>query len=268
MSERCHLSPYNVFENLTIAVSTQWHKFPQRFDWIAENGFAMAYTPSARKLELTQQQIAPYLLNGIPVRYHGYFPGFEIGNNDKDLAEYALSLHLNAIDAMVGFGDQVMTVHVGLVQEIVLDHDLVIRNLGKIVQYARERGVTISLENLRFGPTSNPETLLHWSGESGSSITLDVGHAVSCDKVRRGELTVPHIIELFSPRLAEVHFYEYETDTHFAPEDMSILGPVVDSLLGTDCTWWTIELDRYEDILNTKKLVADYLADSKAKRAA
>lgn len=222
----------------------------------------MAYTPDVQQLELTQNHIEPYLSSGIPVRHHGYFPGFEIGNKDHHLAEQALSLHLKAIDSMVGFGDQVMTVHVGLVPEIGLDHDRVIRNLSKIVKYASEKGVTISLENLRFGPTSNPETMLEWSKESGSSITLDVGHAVSCDRVRRGEVTVPRIIEMFSPKLTEVHFYEYETATHYAPKDMSILGPIVDSLLRTDCKWWTIELNSYEDILNTKRLVTSYLTEN------
>jgi sugar phosphate isomerase/epimerase len=249
-------------------VSTQWHTFPDRFDWIAENGFAMAYTPNALQLELTQKHIEPYLKNGTSVRHHGYFPGFEIGNNDPQLAEEALSLHMKSVDAMAGLGDQVMTVHIGLIPDIALDHSRVIKNLSRLVDHASERGVTISLENLRRGPTSNPETMLKWSEESGTSITLDVGHAVSCDKVLKGELTVPHIIELFGPNLEEVHFYEYETDTHYAPKDMSILGPIVDSLLETQCKWWTIELNSYEDILNTKNLINKHLIENTTNIAA
>lgn len=147
-----------------------------------------------------------------------------------------------------------MTVHIGLVPSIALDHNRAVRNLRKLVNYAKERGVNISLENLRFGPTSNPETMLKWSEENGTSITLDVGHAVSCDRVINGELTVTDIIERFAHNLEEVHFYEYETDTHYAPKDMSILGTIVDSLLQTQCKWWTIELSSFEDILNTKNL--------------
>ncbi|WP_163338160.1 sugar phosphate isomerase/epimerase [Desulfopila sp. IMCC35008] len=254
--------------NITLAVSTQWHTFPDRFDWLTENGFAMAYTPNALQLELTKQHLEPYLKNGTSVRHHGYFPGFEIGNKDHLLAEKALALHQQSIDALLGLGDQVMTVHVGLIPDIALDHNRVIRNLGRLVEYGNERGVTICLENLRFGPTSNPETMLKWSEESGTSITLDVGHAVSCERVLQGELTVTQIIELFGRMIEEVHFYEYETDTHYAPQDMSVLGPIVDSLLETQCTWWTIELSSYEDILNTRNLIHNHLIESVAKIAA
>lgn len=72
-----------MFDNITLAVSSQWHTFPDRFDWIAENGFAMAYTPNALELELTEKHIEPYLKNDTPVRYHGYFPGFELGHKDQ-----------------------------------------------------------------------------------------------------------------------------------------------------------------------------------------
>ena len=257
-----------MFDHITLAVSTQWHTFPDRFDWIAGNGFAMAYTPNGLQPELTTIHLEPYLQNGTSVRHHGYFPGFEIGNKDQLLAEQALSLHMKSIDAMTGLGDQVMTVHVGLIPDIALDHSHVINNLRRLVDYGRERGVTISLENLRFGPTSNPETMLKWSGESGASITLDVGHAVSCDRVHKGELAVTHFIELFEHKLEEVHFYEYETDTHYPPKDMSILGPIIDSLLETKCTWWTIDLNSYEDILNTKNLIEYYLIENAEKIAA
>ncbi len=258
----------SAFENITLAVSTQWHKFPDRFDWIVNNGFAMAYTPNGKEPGLTKTHLKPYLENGVAIRHHGYFPGFEIGNSNQLLADNALTLHYRNIDAMVGLGEPVMTVHIGLLPDIALDHNHVISNLSKLVDYAKTRGITISLENLRFGPTSNPETMLNWSKASGASITLDVGHAVSCDRVRQGELTVPQIIEMFSDKLEEVHFYEYETDTHYAPKDMSILGPIVDSLIQTKCNWWTIELNAYEDVLKTRQLIYQHLAENVAKVAA
>lgn len=258
----------HILNNITLAVSTQWHTFPNRFDWVVENGFAMAYTPDGLRPELTRTHIEPYLTTGASVRHHGYFPGFELGNADHLFAEQALSLHLKNVDAMVGLGDQVMTVHVGLVPDIVLDQHHVIHNLRRLVEYAAKRGITISLENLRFGPTSNPETMLKWSKESGASITLDVGHAVSCDRVRKGDLSVPQIVEMFRHKLEEVHFYESETDTHHAPNDMSILGPIVDSLLETECRWWTIELNSYDDVLNTRKLISKYLVEHSAQIAA
>ena len=245
--------------DITLAVSTQWHAFPERFDWIAASGYAMAYTPDAYNLHHTADHVLPYLKKGVPVRYHGYFPGFELGDADRSRAEQALALHMRAIDAMQGAGEQVMTVHIGLLASIETRHAHIVENLSRLVAYAHDRGVKICLENMRAGVTGDPEKVVEIADECGAFITLDVGHAVSCERVARGEITVVQIVDMFRHAMEEVHFYEYETDTHHAPSDMSILGPVVDALLETDCRWWTIELTEYRDVLNTTKLVGDYL---------
>ncbi|WP_028581817.1 TIM barrel protein [Desulfogranum japonicum] len=251
----------NPFSDITLAASTQWHAFPARFDWLASHGFAMEYTPNGEALEETPKHLAAYLGKNIPVRHHAFFPGFELGDADQSQAEKALALHKHYLDTIIGNGEQVVTVHVGLVPDIALNHERVQKNLSNLVEYGATRGVTVSLENLRFGATSNPETVIQWAGESGASITLDVGHAVSCERVQAGELTVPHIVEMFSHKLEEVHLYEYETDTHYAPHDMSVLGPIVDALLQTDCRWWTIELTDVEEILTTRELVHRHVLD-------
>lgn len=249
-----------LLDDITLAVSTQWHAFPERFDWIAANGFGMAYTPEAMQLHRTEQHTASYLEKGIPIRYHGFFPGFEIGDADGKRAAKALTLHKKALDVIHGVGEQLMTVHVGLVPSIALDYQHVVDNLCRLADYAHAKGITICLENLRTGLTSNPETVVELAEKCNTSITLDVGHAVSCDRVVAGSVNVVEIVEMFAHALEEVHFYEYETDTHYAPKDMSILGPIVDALCATECTWWTIELNCYEDILNTRRLVGEYLA--------
>jgi sugar phosphate isomerase/epimerase len=249
----------NTTNAITLAVSVQWHSFPEKFEWLAGHGFAMEYTPHSECLYLTPKHLLPYLRKNIPIRHHGYFPGFELGDIDDQKAELALHVHKRAVDVMQGYGEQVMTVHIGLQPHIELDHKKALENMCRLVEYSRKLGVTVCLENLRRGPTSNPETVVEWAVQSGASITMDIGHAVSCQRVQRGELKVPEIVEKFSFLLEEVHFYESETDIHHAPKDMSILGPVVDQLVKTDCRWWTIELNDYDEILNTRQLIQNYL---------
>lgn len=250
----------NATDVIRLAVSVQWHTFPEKFDWLAEHGFAMEYAPNPEQLHLTPKHLLPYLRKDIPIRHHGYFPGFELGDIDEQKAELALQVHKRAVDVMRGCGEQVMTIHIGLQPSVGLDPNRILVNMCRLVEYGRKRGVTVSLENLRRGPASDPENVLEWAVQSGASITMDIGHAVSCQRVERGELNVPDMVKMFSPLLEEVHFYESETDTHHAPSDMSILGPVVDQLLTTDCRWWTIELNHYDEILTTRQLIQDYLA--------
>jgi len=40
---------------------------------------------------------------------------------------------------------------------------------------------------------------------------------------------------------------------------MTVLGPIVDRLLATECTWWTIELGDRAEALATRMLLFDYL---------
>lgn len=243
----------------TIALSAHWDAYPDRFDWALAHGFAIEYSPNPRAFDLLPVHVEAFLEAGISVRYHGFFPRHEIGHADATTAERAVQVHLSALEAMHGQGEQVITVHVGLDRAAPLDLGRVVQNLTRIVQRARGLGITVCLENLRRGPTSDPETIVEWARESGAMITLDVGHAVSCQRVQSGELTALDFVETFADRLVEVHIYEREMDRHYPPRDMTILGPIVDRLMTTSCTWWTIELDGHDEALATRALLLGYL---------
>ncbi len=244
---------------VTLALSAHWHTYPERFQWIATQDFALEYSPNPHAFQDLPKHLDPILKAGILVRHHGFFPGHEIAHSDGAQAEDAVRLHLAALDAMQGRGEQIITLHIGLKPDLPLDHGRAIENLARIADYARQRGITIALENLRRGPTSHPDALIDWASQAETMITLDVGHATSNQHVVNGELTAQDFVDAVADRLVEVHMYERETDRHHAPKDMRVLGPIVDRLLHTDCRWWTIELNEYEDALTTRTLLHDYV---------
>jgi sugar phosphate isomerase/epimerase len=252
-----------LWPELTLAVSATWRHNASRLDWIAANGLACAFTPNPDRLDLISRQLIPYIDNGMAVRHHGYFPGEEIGHAHAATAEDAMQLHFKAMEAMQGVGEPLMTVHVGLDRTLPLDHHRVVKNLARLSEYGKKIGVAVSLENLRRGPTANPETLLDWARRSGAGITLDIGHAVSSQCVCSKAISVETIIDLAAERLVEVHFYASETNRHWAPRNMDILGPIADKLITTDCRWWTIELEDTQDVLFTRGLLIDYFKNNK-----
>jgi sugar phosphate isomerase/epimerase len=243
----------------TIALSAMWDTFPERFHWIAEHGFALDYSPNPEAFDTLAGHVDPFLEAGIPVRYHGFFPAYEFGHRDPAASERAVCVHRAALEAMHGRGEQVITFHVGLTQQDQIDPGRVAENLARLVGHARGLGITVCLENLRTGPSSHPENVVAWARASGAMITCDVGHVVSCDRVQSGELTPLDVLEMFAGRLWHVHMYERETDRHHPPRDMTVLGPIVDRLLATECTWWTIELGDYAEALATRALLLEYL---------
>ena len=252
-----------IWPELKLAVSATWRHGAGRLDWLAANGLACAFTPNPDRLDLISQQLISYIHSGMAVRHHGYFPGKEIGHAHAGTAEDAMQLHFKAMENVQDVGEPLMTVHVGLDRTLPLDHHRVIKNLTRLVEYGKRIGVTVSLENLRRGPTANPRTLLEWARLSGAGITLDIGHAVSSQCVVNKEICVENIIDLAAERLMEVHFYESETDRHWAPRNMDILGPIVDKLITTDCRWWTIELEDTRDVLHTGQLLVDHFEKTK-----
>ncbi|WP_419174635.1 TIM barrel protein [Desulfosediminicola sp.] len=249
--------------DVVLAVSAHFHSFPRKPEWITAHDFAMEYSPNPSDLSAIPHHVAPYLRKGVAIRHHAYFPQYEIADRDQHLAERATKLHLSHLEAIKGIGEQHVTVHIGLTPEKTIDQERAVSNLARIVEHASNLGISVALENLKHGVTSDPETVVDWSRRSGAGITLDVGHAVSCEGVRNGDFSVLDIVGMFEGNLQEVHLYESETDTHHAPQDMTILGDIVDRLLETDCRWWTIELDSPEEVETTRSLVMDhYLLNS------
>ena len=262
--------PLKVFDTeddtLTIALSVKDSEFPDRFEWARDNGFALEYTPDPLSPEKILEHVLPYASKGVPVRYHTRFFDFDLGNADSGRAEEALHVHMAVLDAMEGLGEPVLTVHLNLNGRIPFDPGIAVRNLTVLVRYARKKGITVNLENLRRGPSSNPKSISEWAAEAGSMITMDMGHAVSSDYVKNGTMTVPAIVDLFSPMLNEVHMYGKEEDRHYPIEDITVLREAIDHLTTTGCRWWTIELDDYSEALATRGLLLEYLIKRKERK--
>lgn len=244
---------------LTIALSVQAKEFPGRFSWAEDNAFALEYTPDPLHPENILDHTVPFIRRGTPVRFHTRFVNYEMGNADPEIAEEAFLVHSRVVDAISGVKQPVVTVHLNLNRMIPFDERVAVKNLTRLVEYAGERGVTVCLENLRRGPSSDSENILSWAKTSGSMITLDVGHAVSSEAVRDGRITVPEIIDRFQERLYEAHMYAKEEDRHYPIADIAKVSRIIDSLMTTDCHWWTIELDDRVEAMSTRQKLLDYL---------
>jgi sugar phosphate isomerase/epimerase len=243
----------------TIATTANAHSDPDRVRWIVGHGFALEYSLRSDSFHTLPPDVEAAIQAGLPTRFHAFFPDYEFGHRHPGMASEALDVHLTALRTIHGWGQPLITVHIGLDPTTPISPDRAISNLAHVVKYGRELGITVCLENLRRGPTSDPTTLLDWAVASGAMVTLDVGHAISCHQVRSGVLLAADFPHLLAPRLRHVHIYERETDRHYPPKDMALLGPVVDRLLETSADWWTIELDDPAEILQTRRLLLSHL---------
>lgn len=246
---------------IAVALSARWHTFPERFQWIAEHDFDLEYTPDPQNLDKLAGHVDPFIRKGVLVRYHGFFPGCELGHADPSLAGQALDLHKRALDALEGHGEPVITVHVGLDVQVEVEPRRVVDNLGRLVDYGLQRGITVCLENLRRGPSSRPDTLVAWASQSGARITFDAGHAVSSQSVLSGEYSALEFLDLAADRVYEAHLYGREEDRHYPIRKLEDVQPIADRLRMTQCRWWTIELDDYGEALQTREILYECLGN-------
>ena len=247
----------------TIALTAKWFTYPDRLNWILGHDFALEYAPDPQHLDQLPQQISPFLTKSVPVRFHGFLPGYEIGHADPKMAAKGLRGHKAVLDAIQGLGEPVLTIHVGLKPDDPIDPQRAIENLAALVAHGNALGITVCLENLRRGYTSHPEIVANWAEKTGAAITLDLGHAASCDDVKTGKCTSLDFIAAFADKLHEIHLYGTETDRHHPPQNITEISSLLDQILQTHCQWWTIELDDYEEVLFTRQMVLEYLKEDK-----
>ena len=95
--------------------------------------------------------------------------------------------------------------------------------------------MTICLENLKQGWTSEPEILAELAEYSGAAITFDVGHARGSAPLREGRVTLEEYIRPFANRIKNMHVYELENleGRHVEPTDLDGIGPNLPFLPGT-----------------------------------
>jgi sugar phosphate isomerase/epimerase len=232
----------------------------------AREGFALEYTPDPTRFDLIPVHLGPSIAGGVPVRYHGYFPNQELalcgGPDDPSWRTYARTLR-----AMRDAGGQVITVHIQLNPKIPIDPRRATDNLSRLVEAADVMGITVALENLRRGYTSHPEHVEAMARTSGARITFDVGHAICCDRVKSGELSLLDFIRVFQDRLVEVHMYgREEGDRHHPLDTVAGLETALDRLLAAGCRWWTIELSDDGEALATRAVLRDYLEKTTLER--
>jgi sugar phosphate isomerase/epimerase len=197
------------------------------------------------------------------IRFHFPLGHIELADLDPDAGERALSRFFSAVEVVAEAGGEFLTVHAALPMGA---HEFKVfgetkDRLRRLVEFGRDRGVTVALENLRWGLTSHPRHFIDLVEWSGSAVTLDVGHAVSSDVAESGAYSGAEFARLVAPRIVGAHVYDREAPHHIAPTDLDRIGETLRVLLGeTGCRWWVIELFSADEIRSTRALLLDFLA--------
>ncbi len=199
--------------------------------------------------------------DGLGARFHAPAADVELGHRDPEVAGASLRYLLMYLGFLAEVAPTILTVHVGsraipmdlLVWERTLEH------LRQAAEAGGERGVTVCLENLKAGWTSDPHRLLAMAEAAGCAITFDLGHASASPFVREGG-ALEAFCAVVGPRVANVHVYEIETPDgrHLPLEEAARHGPTLDALLAAGHSTWVLELSTPEDLEQTRQALRAY----------
>jgi hypothetical protein len=129
------------------------------------------------------------------------------------------------------------------------------------MDYAARRGMMVTVENLRRGLASDPETFVALLRATGAPVTFDLGHAHGSAWVLGGRGSVVDFLRSIPTRIVAAHLYLTETgDSHVPPAGISDVAEALDGLWSAGCDWWVLELHTRETLEQTRRVVDQYLA--------
>jgi sugar phosphate isomerase/epimerase len=194
---------------------------------------------------------------------HAPYTDLELGHRDAEYAGAALRILREYVDVADELGAHHLNLHVGShgLEPEEVAWDTLCRHLTALLDHAARRRVLLTVENLRLGLTSEPETFARLLRTTGAPACFDVGHAHGSDWVQRGRGSVVDVLRAVPTRVAAAHVYYTETeDTHHPATDVAQLAPALDGLLEAGCAWWVVELHTRDALERTRAVLDQYLA--------
>jgi len=194
---------------------------------------------------------------------HAPYTDLEIGHRDAEYAAAAVRVLRDYVDAAADLGAHHVNLHVGSFapEAEELSWNSLVRNLATLMNHAARHGTAVTVENLRHGPTSDPETFAALLRETGAPVTFDLGHAHGSAWVQSGRGSVTDFLKSLPTPIVAGHLYFTErNDSHFAPTDVDDIGKALDGLREVGCDFWVLELHTLATLEQTRRVVDEYLA--------
>lgn len=184
--------------------------------------------------------------HGLGISVHGSFWDLNPASHHRELWELTLKQVRQSIDACRALGGEIVVLHFGRCPVPEVEDFLegtkwrYRRFLEQCLPYARERGVTLALENAGGQPATYPSTVEELKRLvlelEGAKVAFDIGHAHLAERRAGGKATglaIAGAIEDLREHLVHVHVHDNhgKKDEHLPPGDGDInFKPVVEAL--------------------------------------
>ncbi len=205
-------------------------------------------------------------LRPLEIRYHLFFVENEIGRKDFTQGTMERGPFFRACRVISHLGGKYVTVHVGLDRRQSANEiswQKTISSLKNLVDFARNLGLRVCLENLPRGWTSRPDLFEKIIRKSSCWGTLDIGHALVSQSVASGAYDLEDFAYPHPERILNAHVYHEETSSgHIAPASVRDIESRLKMLTQLPfCDWWVLELREHKPLVKTLRVVREFLME-------
>jgi sugar phosphate isomerase/epimerase len=195
----------------------------------------------------------------IKVFYHSPFIDQALGSGNDTIRQNSFNTLKMYLDFLEELGGSHLIIHAG-VDETECPKENVVEDVRKLVDIAESKSITICVENLRFGLSSDPHRLSELAGECGSKIAFDLGHANSCSWTANEKRSASDFLEIIEDKVVAAHIYlKEEGGRHYAFREIGEVEKDLGRLIGiSSVVWWTIELPLLEEVIREKLMIDSY----------
>lgn len=189
---------------------------------------------------------------------HAPYADLEIGHRDPELAAASVRILQEYLDVAAELGARHAVLHVGTFgpDPEELCWDTLCRNLTRLLRHGARRGVPVAVENLRQGPTGDPETFAALLRTTGAPAVFDHGHALGSPWVQAGRGSVLDVLSAIPTPILAAHLYLIEReDVHLPPADPAEMREALTALRDRGCDCWVLELHAREPLERTRRVV-------------
>jgi len=191
--------------------------------------------------------------------YHSPFLDQALGSANQFIRGNTINTLKMYLDFLEELEADYLVVHAGIDEEE-CPRQNVIEDMQRLVELAEAKSITLCIENLRFGLSSEPQSLLELAKECGSKITFDLGHANSCSWTSDQKRSSKDFLRIIEGRVVSAHVYLKEQGGRHHPftklEEVKETLDYLRNLGGVK--WWTIELPNLEDVIREKSMLEHY----------
>jgi sugar phosphate isomerase/epimerase len=191
--------------------------------------------------------------------FHSPFLDQALGSKDDPIRQNTYNTLKMYIDFLEELEASHLVIHAG-VDDTECPRENVVEDLMKLVSIAESKSISLCVENLRFGLSSDPYRLRELAEECGSNIVFDLGHANSCRWTASEKRSPKDFLKIIENRVVGAHIYlKEEGGRHHAFREIDDVKETLDQLIGINgIVWWTIELPIIEDAIKEKLMIDSY----------